>query len=384
MGSSCIAAPARWLRVAILVAGCVCRMAAAQDSPTGPATVTVSVGNVWMNQDEWRDFTGQPPAERRRRLDAILAAHPDSFGARYLRVEADDDLPDFPAIIEDSDALLADASLDRRLRVGVLVMRAEALIQLKRFPEAVAAASESVDIDDSNAKALFARAWACYLSDHGLAQSALADLDRALQIESDVGIAYYRRSVIHKDQGRFDLATQDLDRAAQLAPDDGPIREEYGLLYFAEWYSGQFKQPIDVFREQATRPEASSYAPLWLFLMRVRADPAKEAAARAELVTLSPAHQPHAWLDTLVGLMAGTVSLDAALAEADAAETYQLKAGHRCEADYYVAEQLLAHGQRATADTLLEEAYWVCPSTYVEAGAVVAERRRLEAGSPTR
>lgn len=109
--------------------------------------------------------------------------------------------------------------------------------------------------------------------------------------------------------------------------------------------------------------------------MRVRADPANEAAARAELESLVPAHQPHTWMDTLGDLMLGKSNVEVAQAEADAAPTPLLRAHRRCDADYYAAELLLIHGPGAEATRLLEEAYWVCPSRSIESRAVVSERR---------
>ena len=151
-----------------------------------------------------------------------------------------------------------------------------------------------------------------------------------------------------------------------------------------QWYSGQLPQAIQSFRGQVTQPDASPYTPLWLFIVRVHANPAEETEASDELATLAPSHKPHVWVDTLVDLMLGRTTIEAALVEADAADTYQLRAGRRCEADYYAAERLLLHGQREPANGLLEEAYWVCPSTYTEATAVGWERSLLEARPQSR
>jgi lipoprotein NlpI len=118
--------------------------------------------------------------------------------------------------------------------------------------------------------------------------------------------------------------------------------------------------------------------------MRGRANPADEPAAKAELALAGKAHQPDAWTDTLVDLILGKTTLESALVEAAGAETDKLRAGRRCEADYYVAEQSLMHGQDEAASHLLDEAHRVCPSSYFEAHALDAERRLLEERSPAR
>ncbi len=473
------------LLIAMLVAGCATPANPPHEASPAPGGADFSLGKSSMSEDELRDLQAQPFAEQRRRLDVVLASHPDDVTARFLRTQAEFKLADGPALIEDSEAVLATTSLSPRLRLRVLDWRAEALLQVERRRDALLVANQALDIDGSDADALFTRGWTLFLIDNSQTESALADIDRALQLEPDQGIGYYRRGSIFRLQGKFDRAAEDFERALRLEPEDAPTHLTYGLtllqtrdfahalvqfdaaarltprdpavwawrsqahaalkrfdegaadanqaidlgatsddlaaaraslaaglenqmdyvgaareyqrslalqsdpamangLARMQWYSGQFPQAVEFFRAQAAQPDSSPYTPLWLFIMRGRANPTDEAAAKAELAELAPPHRPRVWTDTLVDLMLGKSTLDAALAEADASSTYQLKAGRRCEADYYAAEQLLMHGQTDPANRLLEEAYWVCPSTYREAKAVVAERRLLAARSPAR
>ncbi|MFL6677998.1 MAG: tetratricopeptide repeat protein [Burkholderiaceae bacterium] len=363
------------LLAATLLAGCAIPSIPAQVSPASPSTSTAVVDAPSMSDDEVHDLVIQPPAEQLRRLDLVVAAHPGDVKARILRMDAEYNLSDFPSVLVDSEILLAIPQLEGRPRAYVLHTRAEALIKVERYAEAILVADQALKIDGSSSKALFARGWATFHSDYGQATRALADLDRALQIEPDQGIGYFRRAIVFEYLGRFALARSDLERALQLEPDDGPTRQQFAWLMFEEWYSGQSRQPIASFREQAARPDAYPYAPIWLFIVRIRANPADAAAARAELEALAPAHQTHDWMDTLVDLMLGKSSVEAAQAEADAAPTPALRADRRCDADYYAAELLLSQGPRAEATRLLEDAYRVCPSTSIESRAVVSERR---------
>ncbi len=150
-----------------------------------------------------------------------------------------------------------------------------------------------------------------------------------------------------------------------------------------QWYTGQFAPAAASFRSQAALPDAGQYLPLWLYIVRVRADPADEAAARTELVALAPAHRPRAWTDALVELMLGKSDLPAVLAEARSAPAAD-RAGRQCEAHFYAAETLLMQGQDVRAGALLEAAAGGCPSTYVEAEAIAAERRLLAARAAAR
>jgi lipoprotein NlpI len=153
-------------------------------------------------------------------------------------------------------------------------------------------------------------------------------------------------------------------------------------MYLArmQWFAGQFGPALESYREHAVSPLSSNseYTPLWLYVVRGRANPADEPAAKSELALAWKAHEPHAWTDTLVDLILGKTTLESALVEANGAETDKLRAGRRCEADYYAAEQALMLGQDQPASRLLEEAHRVCPETYFETHALIAERRLLE------
>jgi lipoprotein NlpI len=445
------------------------------------AGVCDSFANSTISRNDMRELQAQPAAEQKLRLDKVLAAHPDDIAARYMRIQAEFDLQDTASVLADSDLVLAAPSLEPDLRRRVLEDRAESLINLGRFDDAVVAANQALAISSSNARTLFARGWARFFA--GEKGGALADLDRALRMDPDDGIGYYRRGRVLEAQGAFDRAAKDFGHAIELAPDDIPSRMENGvLLYrahdleqalaqfdayerlspnepiFVLWhaqtnralqrfdaaaaddsrvggpgfaqddvidalhdvafhlteqqdfagaahaykrslalkfdpgivtnlarmqlFSGQFGPALDTFRELGVSPTSDDYRAIWLFVVRGRANPADEPSAQAELASLTQPHRPHAWTDTLVSLLLGKTTLDAALAEADAAETPKLKAGRRCEADYYAAEQVLMHGQQVTASRLLEEASRICPSTYVEANAVGAERHLIALSSP--
>jgi lipoprotein NlpI len=440
----------------------------------------ISLGASVITTDELKALNALSAAERRRRVDVVLASHPDEVAARFMRVEDDVRLNDGAAMLSDTGILLAKTSLQPPLRRFLLYRRSEALTDARRYEEAIAAANEALETDASYSAALRARGWARYRQNRVQTGDALADLDRALQRTPNDSIGRYQRAIVLQARGDLDLAAQDFERAVQLMPSVLPSRRDYGVFLFMkhdfsraweqfdaavrlapqdpepliwrartlvalqrpddaaaddrrvdelaaagedvapalggvgdvledlldfdgaaieyrrsltlrvdanvefwlarmQWFTGQFEQPIGYFRERSTSAKPDPYMPIWLFIVRGRADPADELAARAELAALAPTHRPAVWTDTLVDMLLGKATLESVLVEADRADTYQLRAGHRCEADYYAAEQLLMRGQKEPAGRLLEEAYWVCPSSYVEAHAVVAARRLLDA-----
>ncbi len=457
--------------------------AAEGDAPAADVS-SFSLGKSAIDADELRELNTQPDPEKRRRLDAVLEAHPQDLAARFLRLQLEVKLGEDSAMLSDSEVVLENPALVETARLWVLEWRAEALVHAGHAAEAVLAADQALAIKEASSGALFARGWARFQQDRVQTDGALADLNRALELVPGEGVGHYRRAVVLQARGELDRATRDYELAVQLAPRDVPSHREYGILLYQthaleralaqfeaarnlaphdpdvwvwqmqaelalarsadvaaderridelgatraqvayafrqvadaledqldfagaerlygrslalapepavaywlarmQWFNGHFDQPVAYFRERAMAAKSDAYMAIWLFVARSRANPADEVAAHAELAHLAPPHEPHEWTDTLVSMLLGSTSLDAALVEADAAPTFKLKAGRRCEADYYAAEALLMHGGTDAASRLLQEAYWVCPSTYVEAHAVIAQRRLLEAGSPS-
>ena len=472
---------ASWLLAAALVASGAARASSEPPEPLWQRGPDFTLGKSAMSDDEVRALNSLSPEEKRRRLDAVLAAHPDDLTARFLRTQVEMKLADSPAVVADSALVLADPALTRKPRLWILQWRAEALIQVRRPDEAIVVANEALTLDASNAEALFARGWARFNVDREHTDGALEDLDRALQLEPQEGIGYYRRATVLQQQGKVDRAAQDFEHALQLVPDDAPTHLQYGILLFQardferalaqfdaslrlqprepnawrwrahtdvaldrlqdatadagraieagtaadeqadayairafvlerqqdfvgaqheyerslaldaddvqvaaslarlQWYNGQFAQAIDALRAQVGKPDASSYTPVWLYIVRVHANPAEDAAAKAELARLALPHQPHAWVDTIVDLALGKTTLDVALVEAATASTDRQRAGQACEANFYAAEPRLAHGEGQAASRLFEAALATCPSTYIEAEAIIAEKRLLAA-----
>lgn len=471
------------LLLSIVVSGCAAQVGTVDNEAVGGGKVIGSYGKAETAADGLREFQAVPADERRRILDGVLASQPDDFLARVLRVGADYELNDVEAVIEDSQLVLADPRLERNQRLVVLQYRADALVIVRRFDEGIAVANQALEIDPSSAQALLSRGWGRFFVDQE--ETALADLDRAVEMLPNDGIGYFRRGTVFDRRGKFSLALKDLKRAIELAPADGHSHRQYGVTLYETgdlaqalaqfdaaaalmpndalsltwraqtnlalkhvdaaiaddnrakrlgatdedlvdtfnevglvldeqkdfagaarlyeraialkedpvlanviartlWFSGQFGRAAESFRQHGVAPMSGDYKPLWLYVVQGRANPVDEPVAKAQLASAVQPHQPHAWTDTLVSMLLGRTTLEAALVEADAAKTDLLRAGRRCEADYYAAEQMLMHQQVETANRLLEEAYWVCPATYSEADAVIAERRLQVARSLTR
>ena len=307
-------------------------------------------------------------------LDGALQRTPDDSIGRYQRavvLEARGQLDLAAQDFERAVQLMPSELLSRR-DYGVLLFKKREFAQAReQFDSAVRLAPRDPESLTWRARTLVAL--------RRLDDAAADDrrVDELAAAGEDVAPATAGVGDVLEDLLDFDGAAFEYKRSLALKADPNV---EFALARM-QWFTGQFEQPIGYFRERSISANPDPYMPIWLFIVRGRANPVDELAAKTELAALAPAHQPAVWTDKLVDMLLGKTTLEFVLAEADRADTYKLQAGRRCEADYYAAEQLLMRGQKEAAGRLLEEAYWACPSSYVEAHAVVAARRLLDASS---
>jgi tetratricopeptide (TPR) repeat protein len=103
------------------------------------------------------------------------------------------------------------------------------------------------------AKAFYSRGWA--YARKGDYDRAIADYDRALQLNPSLANAYYSLGVAYEHKGDFDRAIGDFDQALRLTPNDADAFYGRGLAYARRGYYDSAIQDYD----QALRIN-SSYA----------------------------------------------------------------------------------------------------------------------------
>ena len=321
-----------------------------------------------------------PAADRRKRMNGVLADRPDDVAAHALRALSEAETNDGAAALVDFEFVTAASVPDKYTRSYLFQFRAEALMMVGRDAEALTQAEESVALAPDEPFTLITRGWARYLNKQ--LAGARDDLHAYLVTEPYYGPALYRLAYVLEAQGDYTAAAEAFTQVEGLRGGSW-IRDNVGRVWFG---AGQFGRAATIFRAQLGTRGASSYTPLWLYLARVRADVADEAAAREELAKNAPAHVPRVWVDSIADFMLGRIDApefrrvaDSGLASGSAANKPD---GYPCEADYYTAEVLLAHGDRAAARPLLDEAVKICPSTYVETSAAMAEQK-LQGWAPT-
>ena len=198
---------------------------------------------------------------------------------------------------------------------------------------------------------------------------AVADYRRAVALKPDDAAVWSDLGVALQRQGDAAQSVAAYRAALALRPDAATSAKLGGLLFF----EGRFGEAIEPLRAGLASADADPYLPIRLFLARVRADAASEAAARTELAGRAAAHVPRGWTDALADALLGRIDAAALDREARSGPPSGID-GRRCEGDFYRAELLLAHAD-ASAWPLLDEARRLCPPNFVETTGTAREFR---------
>ena len=196
---------------------------------------------------------------------------------------------------------------------------------------------------------------------------AAADWRAAISLKPDDAVALKFLAVTLEGSHDYAEAADYYGRSLSVEQNDAVASS----LARMQLFSGRFAEAAVSFRANVAQSGQNGYPPLWLYVARVRADVADEAAARTELAKNKPPGDAPRWIDSLVDFLRGRIDA-AALRDAAAAGPFD-KLPHQCEADYYTAEMLIAHRNASAAKPLLDEVVQICPPKFFEARGAVAE-----------
>jgi len=211
--------------------------------------------------------------------------------------------------------------------------------------------------------------------DRGQFDLAIADFDRALQLEPQLPEAIYGRAEAHYYKGENDAALADLGLALGLNPQ---LSGAVAAQAYAQYNAGDFAAAAAGFAGQAKALPSDPYLPLWADAARRRA-PAGAAAGfdlagelDRRLAKLNGDAWPRPLLLHFVGKLAATDLLKAAKS-GDAAEQ-----GRRlCEADFFLGTRALIGDKKTAARQLLQDAAAICPPATRERITAQTELDRL-------
>ncbi|HEY4078080.1 MAG TPA: tetratricopeptide repeat protein [Rhizomicrobium sp.] len=194
----------------------------------------------------------------------------------------------------------------------------------------------------------------------GQAQKSIDDFSAALVLVPDESEAIANRAFAYLAVGEMDHAVDDLNAAHKKRPTDLQIDKLIGL---ADWQLGRYAEAREVFIRIDTRDATAWF---WQQLSNVKLNRAVDPIGNG--------YAPLQWPNPLRQLYTGQTTPDAALKFADANK------GQACDANFYVGEWLLAHGDKSGAKPLLEKAVSECPNSGNEPSMAAFELRKMAAG----
>jgi lipoprotein NlpI len=201
-------------------------------------------------------------------------------------------------------------------------------------------------------------------------ERALFEYGQALQIVPNSAYAYGQRGLANSNGGHHEDAMADYAKAISLDPRNGSVfyfrgREEYLYGHYAD-AAADLKQALALTPDQP-------YDVLWLRLALARLgqdNPQMLSAAAAKA-------GGEAWPQPVIEFYLGQRTAASAEAEARKSDEPAVVVDRVCEAVYYNAALMLAHGQKQEATPLLHKAVAICPPGFVELYAARIDLKRL-------
>jgi lipoprotein NlpI len=178
-----------------------------------------------------------------------------------------------------------------------------------------------------------------------------------------------QRGYAFSQKGDYDLAIADFNKAIEIDPIYDWAFEVRGRAYL---WLGQFLKSHSDFAKAAELKPEDAYVVLWLDIVERRQNLPRQLSKRLLQLDMK------SWPAPLIRLYLGEISADEALAAADNSDP-KIKKGQLCEANFYSGELALLGGSKDQAIRLFGLAKRDCAHNYVEWTAARAELRLLDA-----
>jgi lipoprotein NlpI len=184
--------------------------------------------------------------------------------------------------------------------------------------------------------------------------------------------AYAYRGIARAATSDYVGAKEDLDLAVALDTEYNP--EAYAYRGYFEMVTGEAaKGAADL--EKSARFKVWSYQAMWLALARAKAH--VPDTDDISLKMNSEMLKMDQWPGPVVKFLLGEAPASSVALAAEAGDPSRLKE-RTCDANFYVAESHLAHGDAAAAKPLLTRAAADCPFASFERMGATAELTRLK------
>jgi len=259
------------------------------------------------------------------------------------------------------------ASFDKALAAGDLVPDQEYIAHLDRgeaytakdqHSEAIADFLAAVGLrqDDQPAQILLANEY--FVSNNP--DDALHALDSVIAHDSDGSAAHLLRAEVYEILGDHQKQLDDLQLNLAKNPD---VNADYIGLGIAEFQLGQPDLASAAF---AKANQKSLYVWIWSALSNLK-------GGKVVPSDTPPATLKGIWPATIVTFFQGHGSEGAVFFASEAQTNETARRGQVCEANFYLGEWRIFHGDRTGAKILFQKAAEDCPRNFIEWPAALAE-----------
>ena len=260
-------------------------------------------------------------------------------------------------------------ALDKALAPGDLLSnqtfiahmdRGQAHQALKQYEAALADYSACLSLMPTSATALLERA--DVELNMGKFAEAADDLDILIDRRPMLSTPYTMRAAINARLGKAEQSLSDSKKVLSLLPADYVRNIETGII---AWQAGETDVAKDNFSHVTLQGPGNVFAWLWLALTKARMGEAIPAEGL-------PNFDKSRWPAPIVSFFTGEMQQDAVFMAAGDGDDALTRA-RICEANFYVGEWLLRHGNKAAAQPMIRKAADGCPVYLAEWGVAQTE-----------
>jgi lipoprotein NlpI len=283
---------------------------------------------------------------------------------------------------------------DPKDAAGYLV-RGNAFRMKGHHDRALADHNKAIELEPNNAIAYNDRGVAYRTK--GDTDRAITDYTRAIELVADYANAFSNRAHAWRAKGDFDRAIADYTKAIELDPSPARFNSR-GLAYQAKgdtdlaiadfskaieleptsvvyvralglvrYGTGDFKGAAADMQRAVELRPPDAYSMLFRYLARTRDGEAAASELEANATRLNAKEWPYAVVELYLGKRMPAATLSAAK-----------KADEGCEAQFYVGQWHILKGNTAEAVTAHQLAADTCPKTFIEYQAAIVELKRLK------
>lgn len=199
---------------------------------------------------------------------------------------------------------------------------------------------------------------------------AIQNYDQAIRLNPNYVNAFYNRGNAYRRKGDYERAVLDYDQVIRLNPKHANAYTNRGLMHF---YQGQFTAAVPDFSKAVEFTPTNLYRILLLYLAQARAGTDARDGLEQATVGLDLKEWPGPIVSMYLAKVPDQVVFDA-VSDADPTRERQ----KRCQAYFYVGQQLLIRQNNSEAAKMFREAIATDASTLFEYQAARVELKRLE------